>query len=593
MGTLPTTPRPATVTLRSETRTFVAMAHNWRRQAIGQDVQRFGLRLTYPPMTRAEAGPLIGFVAEQRGRAGLFQVAPHTHAEPQGLGSAGALSETENRALWSERLDLAPWDRVEDFDFVGTAIAPDGSNTAQVVLGQAGDPSDWPPLVQDLGSGQLDGITVAAVYVKAAGADRTALSLYNVDKDQHHILTVIWSGAVPSFSTSNGLATGNYGIESVGDDWYRIWIRADLLAGNEEQDQLELRIYPRVGEPNAATGTVLWGAQVADELTATEVPDYLQTWNSAQQQGAGPRIEYRVNYLPFSWDFRGDWWGKGCANEPYLGPELKGYTDPPFGDNLAQAWGTPANNDRYGGCIQKSGVTAASSPSYVLSCYVKQHTATRVGLNIYDQGGPTSYSGFWDFDGNGVPVWSYGGVDAHGSEDMGNGWHRVWVMLETATRGITGNDLAVYLYPHEEDDGTPRAEDATYLFGVQLEPGDRPGGYHERNAEDDPAATWSADGVELYTEGWQPAAGAVLKAGDLIKLDGHTKAYMVTRDVEPDAYGTAVVRIEPALVDSVLPYDKLQTEDVPITCALAADLVEIPIDGAGLYRYVLDLVEAW
>ena len=46
----------------------------------------------------------------------------------------------------------------------------------------------------------------------------------------------------------------------------------------------------------------------------------------------------------------------------------------------------------------------------------------------------------------------------------------------------------------------------------------------------------------------QQATTAVLKAGDLIKFNGHSKVYMVQSDIDSDGSGAATVSIEPSLL---------------------------------------------
>ncbi|MBA4359047.1 MAG: hypothetical protein C0405_15130, partial [Desulfovibrio sp.] len=134
MSAFPSTPKPAALAIRSASPSYIHTAQNYSRQAVTQDLQQFGLHLEFPPLTRAEFGPIQGFLQAQGGRAGTFQVTPHTIAAPLGLGSAGAQEATSNDVIWSERLDLSPWGYSSAGDTAqGTAIAaPDGRVSGQL-----------------------------------------------------------------------------------------------------------------------------------------------------------------------------------------------------------------------------------------------------------------------------------------------------------------------------------------------------------------------------------------------------------------------------------------------------------------------------
>lgn len=91
----------------------------------------------------------------------------------------------------------------------------------------------------------------------------------------------------------------------------------------------------------------------------------------------------------------------------------------------------------------------------------------------------------------------------------------------------------------------------------------------------------SQTGRSLVTDGW-PNSTAVLKAGDVLKIQNTTKIYMVTSDVTSDGSGNATISIEPALVSSPADNETITITNVPFTVALTSDTAELDVDVAML-----------
>ncbi|MCP4545951.1 MAG: hypothetical protein GY835_05735 [bacterium] len=98
-------------------------------------------------------------------------------------------------------------------------------------------------------------------------------------------------------------------------------------------------------------------------------------------------------------------------------------------------------------------------------------------------------------------------------------------------------------------------------------------------------------GRELETEGWTPTTTGILKAGDYLKIAGHTKVYMVVEDTASDELGKATLTIEPALQAVPNDGEALTVHDVPFHVAFADDVVEISTDKAGFIAYGARMVE--
>lgn len=83
-GTLPTTLKPAQATLKSTQPTRVSVSHSLKRQARTDGVQRWSIRLQWPPMLRVHLGELFAFLLSQRGQADTFTTTLQGQTAPQG-----------------------------------------------------------------------------------------------------------------------------------------------------------------------------------------------------------------------------------------------------------------------------------------------------------------------------------------------------------------------------------------------------------------------------------------------------------------------------------------------------------------------------
>jgi hypothetical protein len=572
MARFPTSPKPSAIAINGTSPAFVMAAQNRHRKAVTQSAQYFELELDFPPLTRDEYSPIGGFLAKQRGPVGQFEYVPHTHALPRGLGSAAAEVATSNLVKWSERLDLSPWGYSDAVNIVqGTAVtAPDGTPTGQLWLVNAANVDSWPRMRQSFTTGQITGVVTVSVYMKAPAANattRTYFRLYNGTTAGEHSQSINWSAGVPTLGSQTNIQSAE--LTAVGGGWYRMRLSANLTSfWDPSSHQFHLDIYPRVTQPGVLAGIHIWGAQVT--MGALTTPAYLHTWSAAGSRNAGPRVSLRSNLIAFSQNFGGAYWVKGCAVLPATGPVLKKYGTAPDG-GVAESWGTPAANGIYNGCLSRTVVAAAQSTQYVMSIYVKKDLASQCGINIYDVTAAASYTTSVDFDAAGVATITLAGGDASGIEPVGGGWYRVWMLLDAASRGLTGHALAAYIYPHSENDGDPRQPEGTYIWGAQFESGRvRPGHYMFRTSESSSNVELES-GFTLHTEGWNANQVGVLKADDFVKLAGHTKVYKVTDDASSDANGLAKVLLDPALLETPAPYELLQVEDVPFLVTLASD----------------------
>lgn len=100
-------------------------------------------------------------------------------------------------------------------------------------------------------------------------------------------------------------------------------------------------------------------------------------------------------------------------------------------------------------------------------------------------------------------------------------------------------------------------------------------------------------GRSLSTRGWTAGLTGALKAGDFIGIAGQTKVYMVTSDVNADAFGLATVAIEPALLAVPADGAVITVRNVSFALALGTDTMESAVAPGAIYNFSLQLVEAF
>lgn len=118
-GTFPTIRETAGVVLRSMQPTRISQAHSLKRQARTRGAQRWGMRISFPPLTRAAFAPYQGFLLSQRGQADTFTISLPGHTVPLGTWAGTPL--------------------VNGAGQTGRAIIMDGFTPSQTGVAKAGD----------------------------------------------------------------------------------------------------------------------------------------------------------------------------------------------------------------------------------------------------------------------------------------------------------------------------------------------------------------------------------------------------------------------------------------------------------------------
>lgn len=104
-GTWPTAQAPASVKLTSIAPTLVSVAHSLQRQVRSRGGQRWKLDLIYPTMLRADAAPILAFVAAQRGQYETFTITVPGYETPRGTWAGTPLVKGASQTGRSVALD--------------------------------------------------------------------------------------------------------------------------------------------------------------------------------------------------------------------------------------------------------------------------------------------------------------------------------------------------------------------------------------------------------------------------------------------------------------------------------------------------------
>lgn len=83
----------------------------------------------------------------------------------------------------------------------------------------------------------------------------------------------------------------------------------------------------------------------------------------------------------------------------------------------------------------------------------------------------------------------------------------------------------------------------------------------------------------------------LLKAGDVVRFENHTKVYMVTSDINTDGSGNATLNIQPALVENLTNGEDITLTNVPFRMIITNDIQEYSHRTDGLIDYEIDIEE--
>lgn len=99
-------------------------------------------------------------------------------------------------------------------------------------------------------------------------------------------------------------------------------------------------------------------------------------------------------------------------------------------------------------------------------------------------------------------------------------------------------------------------------------------------------------GRSLTTNGWTANVTNMLKAGDVFKLAGHSKVYMLTADASSNGTGVMTLNFEPALRQSPADNEALTIHSVPFTVMLSDPELSYETTPPAFYALAFEVEEA-
>jgi len=344
-----------------------------------------------------------------------------------------------NIVRYSQDFDNAAWTKLNATVTPDITTAPDGSLTADLLVGAAG-------LLPDLRTttaynSSLNTVHTWSLYVKAAGYNYVLLTAWNSDDP----VTVFNLATVSVVSETGPAHTST--ITDVGNGWRRITITRTTSGSG-----LWLRVAGSVNGTfsvgNGVSGIYIWGGQIVEGAYPLE---YFPTTDRLNV----PRIDYSYGTCP------------ALLLEPQrtnLALQSEGFDTASWqldgvtisANQIASPTGTTtADLMTSNGTGQQrifQTYTVVSGAQYTISIYVKQGTTSNIQIVMpYVGAGPTFTFSTATF--NTVSGW----VSA--VQTLANGWYRISV-TQTATSTQAGFQLVL-----------PSNGSSVYLWGAQFEQG--------------------------------------------------------------------------------------------------------------------------
>ena len=101
----------------------------------------------------------------------------------------------------------------------------------------------------------------------------------------------------------------------------------------------------------------------------------------------------------------------------------------------------------------------------------------------------------------------------------------------------------------------------------------------------------SAGATTVAVDGLTASTNDVIKAGDLIKFNGHDKVYLVTGDVNSNGSGQGSINIEPPLQASTTDNEAVDLNKPVLKVALSQDDILYSTDATGVFDLSFDVRE--
>ncbi len=415
---------------------------------------------------------------------------PGTYVGADGLIHDAAV----NLALYSEQFDS--WTNYNSTDEVNQSIAPDGKQTADIVRETASSTGH-----SVYRTHTFDGLpkTYSAYIKKSSGTHNVGLGFYAGATSVKFAFNPETGAGVGSFGTE----AFQYGSESVGNGWFRVWVSGIVASGSGGYAIYSVNGTTESFAGDTANSFLVWGAQLEETDAATMQPTaYIKTTSQAL---AAPRFDHTpttgnltTNLLTYSemLDQSSAWSKFGIDPQP-----VQASVSTPYGNTASLFTPNTASTNHL---VRQGPKTISPSTNYTASAFFKTNGNDYGSITVWD--GTSFVSAIVDLtDGSVTNSGSSGGVTFVNaiSSDEQNGWYRL-----ALTFSQSASSAYVYLGSYVANTfnaGLPsqyagNGVDGTYFFGAQLEAAPAPGPYVRTLSETRSISDANAESLGLLVE---------------------------------------------------------------------------------------------